>query len=505
MAGPFKKGDKVFAKVRGYPPWPAHVQCLAEATNNKLKYHVIFYGTYETAVCKAEDMFPYVENKERFGRPLKRKGFNEALAQIENGVNDKLFETKCNEDSESDWESDFNQTSPESQRASKSSEQTEGNSVNQRSSKILKSADKLNSKKSLNESTSPSSQGEAQRVSRSGRKIKPKKFADDEITGTGIITDNSEHSVRAVGGSYDQNKSNVLPNNYTLSNIVSEDNAAGSEDDQVDFCRTGRSHQFPVSHKRKSSLQTGTAEGDNTIFKPHVELSEPPVQNALPSIGTTRLTKIKQLQTVSQLLCLDALIKASTCCSKAKLENCVKYLTELANLPVDCNTLKRCPQIVVTVRKLTKYLGNTTNLETPVSEGGKATEKIFLIQYKSQQIYNKYKAMFTNFEKDVSSSTYLNNVDYSHRHSFSSETGSSSASEVFPAVISQPGPSNTVIRKLSTRGRKIGKPVAQPRLSRIVGRPAKFIRRSVHHSRTTNADNRRREDVENWPPSRDST
>lgn len=499
MAGPFKIGDKVFAKVRGYPPWPAHVQCLAEATNNKLKYHVIFYGTYETAVCKAEDMFPYAEHKERLGKPLKRKGFNEALAQIENGVNDKLFETKYEEDSESDWDSDL-----EPQRTSKSSEEIEGNFINRRSSKILKSADKLNSKNSLNESISPSTQVEAQRVSRSGRKIKPKKFADDEVMRTGISSDSCEQNVRGMVGSYDQNKSNVLPTNCTVANTVNQDNV-GSEDDQIDFNRAGRSQQFPLIHKRKSSLHAGTAEEDNMMFKLHVDLSETAVQNTLPSVGTPRLNKIKQLQTVGQLLCLDALIKASTCCSKAKLENCVKYLTELANLPVDCNTLKRCPQIVATVRKLTKYLGNNTNLDTPISEGGKVAEKIFLIQCKSQQIYNRYKAMFSNLEKDVSSSGYSNNVDNSHRHSFSSETGSSSASEVFPAVISQPGPSNTGAKKVSTRGRKIGRYSASPRMSRIVGRPARFIKRSVHHSKTTDTDNRHREDVENWPPGRDSS
>lgn len=79
----FSIGDLVFAKVKGYPAWPAKITKY----NNK-KYNVYFYGTGETANIKIEDLFTYKENKEKFAtdRNMKRAKFNEAIDQIESAL-----------------------------------------------------------------------------------------------------------------------------------------------------------------------------------------------------------------------------------------------------------------------------------------------------------------------------------------------------------------------------------------------------------------------------------
>ncbi|XP_034484861.1 PC4 and SFRS1-interacting protein [Drosophila innubila] len=79
----FNIGDLVFAKVKGYPAWPAKITKY----NNK-KYNVYFYGTGETANIKIEDLFTYVENKEKFAtdKNMKRAKFNEAIDQIESAL-----------------------------------------------------------------------------------------------------------------------------------------------------------------------------------------------------------------------------------------------------------------------------------------------------------------------------------------------------------------------------------------------------------------------------------
>lgn len=80
----FKVNEKVFAKVRGHPAWPAVVSSIKNAeTPSKTKYNVFFYGTAEHALLKPVNLYSYEKNKSIFGTPNKRKYFAEALLQIE--------------------------------------------------------------------------------------------------------------------------------------------------------------------------------------------------------------------------------------------------------------------------------------------------------------------------------------------------------------------------------------------------------------------------------------
>ncbi|XP_076354894.1 uncharacterized protein LOC143249257 [Tachypleus tridentatus] len=82
----YKPGDLVFAKVRGYPPWPARVE-EKPPPGKKVppkKFPVLFFGTYETANLGTKDLYPYHKFKEKYGNPQKRKFFNEGLWEIEN-------------------------------------------------------------------------------------------------------------------------------------------------------------------------------------------------------------------------------------------------------------------------------------------------------------------------------------------------------------------------------------------------------------------------------------
>ncbi|VDM55060.1 unnamed protein product [Angiostrongylus costaricensis] len=76
-----KPGDLVWAKMRGFPPWPAKV--LEKDKNTPLsRIPVIFFGTGEKAFMKPSDVFDYYENKAQYEVPRKHKGFNEAVHEI---------------------------------------------------------------------------------------------------------------------------------------------------------------------------------------------------------------------------------------------------------------------------------------------------------------------------------------------------------------------------------------------------------------------------------------
>ena len=72
----------MFAKVKGYPAWPARINSQI----NSAKFRVFFYGTFEHADIKKAELWPYTqENRDKFGPPnIKRKGYAEGLYQIEN-------------------------------------------------------------------------------------------------------------------------------------------------------------------------------------------------------------------------------------------------------------------------------------------------------------------------------------------------------------------------------------------------------------------------------------
>lgn len=84
----FLIGDIVFAKVKGYPHWPAKIHDI-EGKDTKLpKYNVTFFGTNDTSKVKQTDLCSYLENKGKYGQPktqnYRNNKFNIAIKEADN-------------------------------------------------------------------------------------------------------------------------------------------------------------------------------------------------------------------------------------------------------------------------------------------------------------------------------------------------------------------------------------------------------------------------------------
>uniref|UniRef100_A0A665U3Y7 PWWP domain-containing protein n=1 Tax=Echeneis naucrates TaxID=173247 RepID=A0A665U3Y7_ECHNA len=88
----FKPGDLVFAKMKGFPHWPARVH-----VGSKKRVPVFFFGTHQIGHLPPENIVPYVGNKMKYGSGVRIKGFTEGMWEIQNtpGVGSKLKVSVC--------------------------------------------------------------------------------------------------------------------------------------------------------------------------------------------------------------------------------------------------------------------------------------------------------------------------------------------------------------------------------------------------------------------------
>ncbi|KAI4467950.1 hepatoma-derived growth factor-related [Holotrichia oblita] len=168
----FNIGDKVFAKVKGYPAWPAKI-----IADNGKKYEVSFYGTKETGSIKAEDLFYYVKHKDQFYRNLKRKDYQEAVEQIEAEIKD-IGTDGNDEDMETEASTVGDTVDKKGKKRKRESlgEEAQTNKIQKTPSEEFNESQVTDQEEKTEEKTLT----EGETVTRSGRIVKIKKFSDDE-------------------------------------------------------------------------------------------------------------------------------------------------------------------------------------------------------------------------------------------------------------------------------------------------------------------------------------
>ncbi|XP_050482187.1 PC4 and SFRS1-interacting protein isoform X1 [Bombus huntii] len=463
----FFAGDKVFAKVRGYPPWPAKVEKVVDANSKNSKYSVYFYGTGETAVCKVEELYSYLENKARFGKPIRRKFFHEGLLQLEQELkNDKnkasdladLKEVGIGEGAGKEGDTNLPTVSAADSDMETGLVIDEEEKKKSMKRKSVSAADTPEVKKrrgkakSLSASTSDSvkqealdSQGEEspkEVVSRSGRKIKPKRFADfSSSEETDATTDKSDHGRGRTKVKTEDSNDQVTPSavNKKRATVEKKNNlgeapilegtvvsgTASSDapgrlllaltfageyvgikldmDKPKSFESDKAQKQWDWSTARnamklKAQLESGEIlpeqVKDCLDFNVHVPDEE---KRLLAKDGALhrKTNKLRWLRIEAQLLQLDAQIKSNLGLDRAYPDKCLQAMDDMLSLSIDPLMLKKHPHIVGTVKRLRRYIGNLADWKLSDEEEGVFKQKAEQIRQKSEHIYNKFKAMFT--------------------------------------------------------------------------------------------------------------
>eukprot|EP00095_Tigriopus_kingsejongensis_P002731 maker-scaffold226_size249562-snap-gene-1.18 protein:Tk02731 transcript:maker-scaffold226_size249562-snap-gene-1.18-mRNA-1 annotation:"PREDICTED: hypothetical protein LOC100741236" len=402
----FAVGAKVWAKVRGYPPWPARI----EKDKGAAKYEVFFYGTYESATCKRDDIWDFTpETKEKFGKQKNKKGFTEGLFEIENNPDIQTAEklmaleaagaSPAAQPAEPEPEPPVVGTpvaplddTPKAPKKTTPAAPKRGTKRRAEESPPVPAATPPPSKQARTAAASPvpPTPDTAEKLSRSGRVIKPKKF-DDEIVKEEAETPAKTKKeprkmwvqVKATGDMIEINLDKDRPLAFESKEAEIQWEKVTAKN-ALKFKEKVESGQFiPDEIRKKLEQKLNRSPEEEEILKKERELGN-------------KKEKIKWLQIEHRLIDLDYTIKQSLHFEKPEMEACLEALAELGTLALTPLMLKKQPDIVTTIRKLRKYVGPQAASEAKTNED--ITSRAQDIRLKANQVFMKLQSTFTTPE-----------------------------------------------------------------------------------------------------------
>ncbi|XP_057699455.1 PC4 and SFRS1 interacting protein 1a isoform X2 [Corythoichthys intestinalis] len=432
MTRDWKPGDLIFAKMKGYPHWPARIDVVPDGAvkPSNIKLPIFFFGTHETAFLGPKDIFPYHPNKEKYAKPNKRKGFNEGLWEIENNPKVELTAPKpiCPEslsvkDSDAGLEGDETmdvketnsldvpQNGPSTfqvtgREAEEGEEEDEGPMITepvpqkQDDSTQAEAPKPKRGRKRKNEGEQDAEPAEAPPVSpvspaggeapkRRGRKPKSEKLLllqHQDRPGSGSEIDSSELDKKRKRAAEDKSKSGEEDKRRKEDAKAKDGEVKEPDAKKKKPPKEGNSSGASDDDETKGRKKHQNSDMDKDARRRKDEANKDDTKKTEERSGA----KKKEISTDVKLQRLHSEIKISLKIDNPDIKKCLDALDEISTLQVTTQHLQKQSELIATLKKIRRF---------------KASQDVM---DKASMLYNKFKSMFLVGEGECMLSKVLN-------------------------------------------------------------------------------------------------